>query len=110
MSRLIDTDALYNKLEAIRIEEYKKVGRKTNKSCCTLSTALYEISMMPTIEERKTGTFIGTKYDGYADGKPVFYEWKCSECGCVFEDEEPTYNFCPNCGSFNGGGSDDQTD
>ena len=49
--------------------------------------------------ERKTGTFIGTEYDGFSDGNPVYYEWECSECGCVFEDEEPTYNYCPNCGA-----------
>ena len=48
---------------------------------------------------RKKGKLIGTEYDGYADGNPVYYEWKCSECGCIFEDEEPTYNFCPNCGA-----------
>ena len=48
---------------------------------------------------RKKGKFIGTEYDGYADGNPVYYEWKCSACGCIFEDEEPTYNFCPNCGA-----------
>lgn len=46
----------------------------------------------------KHGKFIGTEYDGYADGNPVYYEWKCSECGCVFEGEEPTYRYCPNCG------------
>lgn len=23
----------------------------------------------------------------------------CSECGCVFEEEEPTYNYCPYCGA-----------
>lgn len=45
------------------------------------------------------GKFIGTEFDGYADGSPVYYEWKCSECGCVFEDDEPTYNYCPNCGA-----------
>ena len=49
--------------------------------------------------ERKTGHFIGTEFDGYADGSPVYYEWECSECGCVFEDDEPTYNYCPNCGA-----------
>lgn len=27
------------------------------------------------------------------------YEWKCSECRCVVEDEKPTQNFCPNCGT-----------
>ena len=45
------------------------------------------------------GKFIGTEFDGYADGCPVYYEWKCSECGCMFEEEEPTYNYCPNCGA-----------
>ena len=45
------------------------------------------------------GMFIGTEYDGYADGNPVYYEWKCSECGCIFEEDEPTYKYCPNCGA-----------
>lgn len=27
------------------------------------------------------------------------YEWECSECRCVVEDEKPTWNFCPNCGT-----------
>jgi len=45
------------------------------------------------------GKFVGTEYDGYADGSPVYYEWKCSECGCIFEDDEPTYNYCPYCGA-----------
>ena len=59
-----------------------------------------DLDKIPTIEpERKHGRFVGTEFDGYADGNPVFYEWKCSECGCVFEDEEPTYNYCPNCGA-----------
>ena len=53
----------------------------------------------PAQPERKTGAFIGTEYDGFSDGNPVYYEWECSECGCVFEDEEPTYNYCPNCGA-----------
>lgn len=45
------------------------------------------------------GKYIGTEFDGYANGCPVYYEWKCSKCGCVFEEEEPTYNYCPNCGA-----------
>ena len=46
------------------------------------------------------GHYVG-EYDGYADGNPVYDMWYCSECGCCFEewDEEPTYNFCPNCGA-----------
>ena len=55
------------------------------------------------VVEMKRGYFIGTEFDGYADGYPVFYEWKCSECGCIFEDEEPTYNYCPQCGAKMGG-------
>lgn len=55
---------------------------------------------LPSVQpESKTGKWIGTEFDGYADGNPVFYEWQCSECGCIFEDEEPTYKFCPNCGT-----------
>lgn len=59
------------------------------------------IDMMPTIDAEpvRHGMFIGTEYDGYSDGNPVYYEWKCSECGCVFEEEEPTYKYCPNCGT-----------
>lgn len=56
------------------------------------------LNELPTIEP-KHGQFLGTEYDGFADGNPVYYEWVCSECGCIFEDEEPTYNYCPNCGA-----------
>lgn len=52
------------------------------------------------------GEFIGTEFDGYADGKPVYYEWKCSACGCIFEDEEPAWNFCPCCGAKMDGGAE----
>ena len=62
---------------------------------------------LPSVQpEPKTGKWIGTEFDGYADGNPVFYEWQCSECGCIFEDEEPTYNFCPNCGAKMKGASE----
>lgn len=49
--------------------------------------------------ERKTGKWIATEFDGYADGYPVYCEWRCSACGVVVEDEEPTWNYCPNCGA-----------
>ncbi len=58
--------------------------------------------------QRMRGRYIGTEYDGYADGCPVYYEWKCSVCGCTFEDEEPNYNFCPNCGARMDGGEQDE--
>ena len=49
--------------------------------------------------ERNKGEWVGAEFDGYADGNPVYYEWKCSACGCVVEDEEPAWNYCPNCGT-----------
>ena len=60
-----------------------------------------QIDAQPTVDAQpvRHGKFIGTGYDGYADGCPVYYEWKCSECGCIFEGDEPTYNYCPNCGA-----------
>ena len=83
--------------EAIRVlSEY--YHHRTDAQRYVLAEA---ISRVPTADvvEVKHGYFIGTEFDGYADGYPVFYEWKCSECGCIFEDEEPTYNYCPQCGA-----------
>ena len=58
------------------------------------------IKWLPSVQpQRMKGKWIGTEFDGYADGNPVYYEWKCSACGCVVEDEEPTWNYCPNCGT-----------
>ena len=30
-------------------------------------------------------------------------DWHCSECGWTTSLEEHGYNYCPNCGSYNGG-------
>lgn len=66
-----------------------------------LNRSIGYLMRLPTVDAVpvRHGIFIGTEYDGYADGCPVYYEWKCSECGTVFEDEEPNYNYCPNCGA-----------
>ncbi len=62
--------------------------------------ALCELPEVDAVPVRH-GKFMGTEYDGYADGNPVYYEWKCSECGCIFEEDEPMYRyrFCPYCGA-----------
>lgn len=55
-----------------------------------------------TFEEPKTGHWIGTEYDGYADGHPVYDVYECSECGMEYDaidDGEITHNYCPNCGA-----------
>lgn len=42
------------------------------------------------------GHWIGTEYDGYADGNPVSTLFECSECGVEYEQEE---HYCPWCGA-----------
>lgn len=36
----------------------------------------------------------------YKDDAEVYGVWKCSGCGCYFENaiKRPTYKFCPDCG------------
>ena len=76
--RLIDGDALYKELNAIRKEEVLLHGRSNNKDCCTLSTALYEIEHAPTIEpERKKDTV--QKFHDYQ------VEWLLSHCDLELE-------------------------
>lgn len=54
------------------------------------------------VEPVRHGHYIGMEAYFYVDVNPVYsvyYEWKCSECDCVFEDDEPKYRYCPNCGA-----------
>ena len=87
-----------------REEKMKIVINNYFKTECSVNTSIREafekgFRIGASKVQNKHGKFIGTEYDGYADGNPVYYEWKCSECGCVFEEEEPTYRYCPNCGA-----------
>ena len=45
------------------------------------------------------------------DGNPNIGNWHCSECRAIVNyepiynwEKKPHYKFCPNCGSYNGGG------
>jgi rubrerythrin len=96
MSDLISRDET---LKAISELIPHKIFDDSTKGYINGTTNAYEIVRVMPPAEPKTGKFIGTEYDGYADGNPVYYEWKCSECGCIFEDDEPTYRYCPNCGA-----------
>lgn len=99
--RLIDAE----KLESEMYHNAFEIDTDLQKwdSGCWIRYKLFEnvIEKQPTVDAEpvRHGKFVGTEYDGYADGYPVYYEWKCSQCGCVFEDEEPTYKYCPNCGA-----------
>lgn len=57
--------------------------------------------------DKPQGEWIG-EADGYADGEFVYDTWYCSNCDYVVDDDEPpTWNFCPNCGCYNGGRQSD---
>ena len=67
------------------------------------------LDRVPSAQPRK-GKWIGYKADDKDwqrdDGSPVFMN--CSECHeAVINNGSAHWNFCPNCGSYNGGNSDD---
>lgn len=99
MSRLIDADALMEILDKMPAMGFKNIDNQTY-TLVLLAQIFNIIKQQPTIEERKNGEWILKSTNG-----EEFY-W-CSECGRVTFDD-PT-NYCPNCGSYNGGG-DDETD
>ena len=89
--RAIDADALMLKLKFIREAEHQIYGKESWEFASKCITAVEDA---PTIEERKTGKWITKSTNG-----EIFD--CCSICGYV-EWDEPK-NFCPNCGSYNGG-------
>lgn len=67
-----------------------------------LSHAQRDVALLPPadVQPVRHGQWIGISYDGYADGNPVFCEWKCSECGkIVVADDANELNYCCNCGA-----------
>ncbi len=92
MTRLIDADALIEKLEQIHSKDF-------GFEMAIIGT-INEVKKAPTVEAEpvKHGQWIGIS-DGYADGFPVYDEWECSVCGVVYEDEQPPYKYCPCCGA-----------
>ena len=71
--------------------------KKANEA---LDFAIVTLVNLPSAD-RPQGEWIG-EADGYADGELVYDTWYCSNCDYVVDDDEPpTWNFCPNCGSRN---------
>ena len=109
MPKYIDADALRKRMEQIAEESKpaataRPMREDTPSELLRYGTARAMIEWLDDIpaadvEPVRHGHYIGTEFDGYADGNPVYYEWKCSECDCVFEDDEPKYRYCPNCGA-----------
>lgn len=77
-----------NYTDKITLELYDKIIRDINK---------LKVKSRPV---RRKGQWIGTEYDGYADGCPVYDTFECSECGWEHDGEEDTLtDYCPNCGA-----------
>ena len=113
MPRLIDADALYEQLKqdeemarnrVLDTESSLPYPNNLNPSYTRYVAQMDErtrlkhmVADAPTIEERKTGTWIDiTKTGGD-------FVWKCSKCGKL--NLEDTY-FCPNCGADMRGGQE----
>ena len=78
------------------------VDKKANEA---IDFAIVTLVNLPSAD-RPQGEWIG-EADGYADGELVYDTWYCSNCGYVVDDEPPTWNYCPNCGCYNGGRQSD---
>ena len=93
----------YVRQEAIKnalVDKFKsKIGASRIPTWNDAFDAVTNIPPAADVVEVRHGRFIGVDYDGYADGNPVYCEWICSQCGCVFEDDEPKMNYCPHCGA-----------
>jgi hypothetical protein len=91
-----------------QIADFKKAVHSPNGDyltgyVCALSATEGIIAGLPDADvvEVVHGYWIGTRYDGYADGCPVYDLWECSECREEYESEgdPPPYNYCHNCGA-----------
>lgn len=77
-----------NYTDKITLDLYDKLIREIDK---------LKVKTRP---RRCKGQWIGTEYDGYADGCPVYDTFECSECGWEHYGEEDTLtNYCSNCGA-----------
>lgn len=107
--RLIDADALIEFIENRYDITWEDDYEGGIKDACT--DILEKISKMPTIEpERKTGQWVGYNADDpnwqRDDGTPVFL--MCSACQAfVINNGAANWNYCPGCGSYNGGEQDE---
>lgn len=98
MSRLIDADALIADCQLAQ-KQADRHGREFANAFYSgggeISTEWWCVEDMidnaPTIEERKTGSWI---YEHNEDGWKIWY--KCSECGKSFSYAG---NYCPECGA-----------
>lgn len=104
--RLIDADALIKFIENRYDITWEDDYEGGIKDACT--DILEEINKMPTIEPQRTGKWIKARYVLTSD--PLQYVWNCSECGKSVNGYSAVVltDYCPQCGSYNGGDKNDQ--
>ena len=115
--RLIDADAMYERACSLEAQALDYVGKlierdgdevseewKIWSAILTERTAFkHDVFDAPTIEERKKGKWLHDKDDTLLSGY-------CSRCGwesIIMETDVADMPYCPNCGSYNGGGDDE---
>ena len=77
-----------NYTDKITLDLYNKLIREIDK--LKVKTRL----------RRRKGQWIGTEYDGFADGYPIYDVFECTCCGWEHNGEEDTLtDYCPNCGA-----------
>ena len=66
------------------------------------------VDIAPTIEPERKGKWIKARY--VLTSNPAQYVWNCSECGKSVNGYSAVVltDYCPDCGSYNGGDKDDQ--
>ena len=91
--RRFKRDEVYYSKSSIE-EAFKKFPLNWNSFVKDTISSIKPSDVRPVVH----GHYIG-EYDGYADENPVYDMWYCSECGYFLGEEEPSYNYCPNCGA-----------
>lgn len=97
--RLIDADALIDDIKN-NLWDWKTVDGIT--ATTVLKQTISDIGNQPTIEERKTGKWVGVT--------PMVDTLMCSECGYNIIDKEFKTPYCPNCGAKMEGEEDGSND
>lgn len=105
MTDAISRSAVLDRLEMLRRNYTLKAGYRD-----AMTDAIGEVRNAPALDVTPVvhAYWIGSEYDGYADGFPVFETWSCSACGEEYcsEGDPPMYNYRPNCGARMDGEAD----
>ena len=100
MSRYIDAEKLTVYFEALA-KQAEMEGLYNMAHIHNRCLQIIEDAPTADVVEVVHAEWVGTEYDGYADGYPVYDKWECSKCHEEYnsDGEPPMFNYCPNCGA-----------